>query len=100
MRDNQKNSKDRTHPVGEKLANAFGLFDMSGNVLEWTASEYEDKYRGKEIKILNKSNVQNMLPVLRGDSWNFSTQYLRSANRGRSSAVKRYFFIGFRLVRM
>jgi len=67
-----------TAPVGSFEANPFGLFDVSGNVWEWTCSEYDKKYSG----CINKSKVNDdSLFVLRGGSWFNVAWRLRSANR-------------------
>ena len=85
----------RTAPVGSFSANQFGLFDTLGNVREWTASKYETKYDGEEIK---RKNYANFL-VLRGGSWIVQPWYIRSANRGGWQPDGRYGFDGFRLVK-
>lgn len=61
-----KNSGDTTHPAGRKQPNAFGLYDMSGNVSEWVDGCYNSDCRWR---------------VLRGGSWGNSTGSLRAAYR-------------------
>jgi formylglycine-generating enzyme required for sulfatase activity len=76
-----ENSGNKTHPVGEKKPNGLGLYDMSGNVLEWTDGWYNSsqKYR-----------------VLRGGSWVNSANGLRAAARGYGAPVDRDSNVGFR----
>ena len=79
------NSGSKTHPVGQKQANGYGLYDMSGNLWEWV----EDCYDGDCAK-----------RVLRGGSWDDGPQFVRAADRSRDVTAYRYFNLGFRLARM
>ena len=89
-----KNSGSRTHPVGGKQANAFGLYDMSGNVDEWTCSAFTDHgYDGSEQRC-NDAKVM----VTRGGNFVDQIKFsLRSTLRGKSDRDDRYSFFGFRL---
>ncbi len=96
--------KDRwkyTSPVGSFAANPFGLYDTAGNVWEWTCSEYENRYKGKEMKCLsnNRANDESLF-VLRGGSWNIDAMWMRSANRNRNLRAIRSRIYGARLSRM
>ncbi|RKZ36642.1 MAG: formylglycine-generating enzyme family protein [Gammaproteobacteria bacterium] len=86
-----------TAPVGSFKSNVFGLFDMLGNVWEWTCSEYEDKYNGKEKKCGSKNH--DMRFVVRGGSWINKAMDVRAAAHSRFSHDNRYNNIGFRLAR-
>ncbi|MBE9561965.1 MAG: SUMF1/EgtB/PvdO family nonheme iron enzyme, partial [Proteobacteria bacterium] len=84
----------KTANVGSFAANYFGLYDTVGNVYEWTCSEYETIYNGKE-QYCSKSNENAM--VIRGGSWYSLPNYTRSAARFRSKDGD--FTIGFRIAR-
>ncbi len=88
----------KTSPVGNYNSNKFGLYDTVGNVWEWTCSEYEDKYNGKEKTCINKNS--NKYRVLRGGSWNYDPRYVRTAFRLRSTPYSRVVDDGFRVVVM
>jgi len=90
-----------TAPVGSFAANAFGLFDMLGNVWEWTCSEYESRYKGKEGYCLSKNRAKNKGRfVLRGGSWDILAGWARSTFRIRNSRTNRLWDYGFRLARL
>jgi formylglycine-generating enzyme required for sulfatase activity len=86
----------RTAPVGSFAPNRFGLYDIVGNVWEWTCSKYEEKYSGQE----QQCNLQNPadLGVIRGGSWLSYIKNVRVTNRGKSELSYRQNYIGFRLV--
>jgi formylglycine-generating enzyme required for sulfatase activity len=77
------NSGQTTHPVGQKKPNGWGLYDMAGNVFEWTDSWYDSSRSSR---------------VLRGGGWLSYAEYCRSANRLNLTPDSRSSFIGFRLV--
>lgn len=91
-----------THPVSRKQPNAFGLYDMTGNVWEWVEDSYHDSYNGAPT---NGSIWQGdgALRVFRGGSWDDDPYYARAAirfmvkpaGRERGSGL-----VGFRVARM
>jgi len=91
-------SSNSTNPVATKKPNAFGLFDMSGNVYEWV----EDSYHPTYVNSPTDGSVwqgNGSERVLRGSSWNGSAQDLRATSRERSLPVYRDDDDGFRLAR-
>jgi formylglycine-generating enzyme required for sulfatase activity len=94
------NSDGHTHPVGTKDPNAFGLFDMSGNVWEWVQDGWQDNYQDVPVNGTAwepKEQDKNALRVLRGGSWSSDPWDLPSANRNGGYPGLRDDYIGFRL---
>lgn len=106
------NSEGTTHPVGQKKPNAYGLYDVSGNVWEWTQDWYGILYQ--PLKVTNPTGpVQGEHKVVRGGGFDTTAGGLRTTNRTWihpknrvfskvttfGSAVNEiYNFIGFRCV--
>lgn len=92
------NSGNRARPVGRKQANAFGLFDMSGNAWEWVQDCWHDSYRGAPSDgSAWTDSCKDGGRVLRGGSWNYNARSTRSANRDNYSPDYRFIRSGFRL---
>jgi formylglycine-generating enzyme required for sulfatase activity len=82
------NSNDKYHLVGTKKPNAWGLYDMHGNVAEWTLDQYlPTAYRQRKGEVLNPFQQPTKIypKVVRGGSWMDSPKRLRSASRRPSS---------------
>ncbi|MCL2442897.1 MAG: formylglycine-generating enzyme family protein [Treponema sp.] len=98
-------SRGRTTPVGSFPANAWGLFDMHGNVSEWCWDWYGNYQTGAQTNPTGA--VSGEYRVVRGGAWNHSGRYLRSAYRSIVRVDGRYGFrpgnrfsaLGFRVVR-
>jgi formylglycine-generating enzyme required for sulfatase activity len=93
------NSGGKTHPVGEKKANAFGLHDMHGNVWEWCEDKWHGNYQGAPSDGRAWVDGGNSSRVLRGGSWYISARVARASDRNYLSSVSRYHNLGFRLAR-
>jgi formylglycine-generating enzyme required for sulfatase activity len=93
------NSEHKTQPVGMKLPNAWGLYDMHGNVWEWcndhfsceayqTLKEKDPRFRGDGTEA-----------VFRGGCWDLEAQFSRAAFRGGNLKTHKVSYVGFRIVR-
>ena len=83
----------QTAPVGSFKPNAFGLFDMLGNVMEWTCSQYKESYDGSEQECAVSSHSYS----LRGGSWGNDPRRVRAAYRDNFVQFISYNILGFRL---
>ncbi len=87
------------HPVGRKEANPWGIFDIYGNVWEWTADYYGRDYYRSSRQVAPSGPGKGRLKTVRGGSWNFDKTYCRSTARESYPPHYRSSSIGFRLVR-
>lgn len=97
------NSDDKPHLVGQKQANAFGLYDMHGNVWEWCEDVWHDSYGGRhgapptDGSAWSSGGDSGFRP-LRGGSWHLYSGDLRSSFRHRVASGDRSSVIGLRVV--
>ena len=89
------NSRSQTHPAGEKKANAWGFYDLHGNVWEWCQDWYGAL--GGGIVADPKGPVSGLNRVLRGGSWGVAASRCRSAYRVWNKPGYRDYTLGFRL---
>ncbi len=93
------NAGPRTHPVGQKQANAWGLYDMSGNAYEWVNDGAIYSSPTSPISDPGGSIVHAIAGAVRGGSFNGWSTLLRSATKREVTRAQRGPSLGFRLAR-
>ncbi len=94
------NSGITTHPVGGKKPNAWGLYDMHGNVWEWCQDWYDEGYYANSTTDDPTGPSGGSFRVLRGGCWNYPAWICRSAFRYWLVPGDRIFHLGFRVSRV
>ena len=91
--------RQKTTPIRTFKPNAFGLYDMHGNVLQWCQDWYDKDYYANSPRINPANNLQGDMKarVLRGGCWNYYPWDCRSASRTRFAPDFRHRVIGFRV---
>ena len=96
----RNNSGGKTHPVGQLNPNAWGLYDMHGNVHEWCQDWFDRKYYSKSPSTAPSGPSTGLAKALRGGDWGSEDWYCRCASRSLSLPGRRSNRLGFRLIRM
>ena len=94
-----ENAEGETHVVGTRSANKFGLFDMFGNVDEWTADCYNSNYKNAPTNGSTWTEGSCQFGVVRGGSWAKPLKFLRSKHRDQVSQEAKDDTLGFRVAR-
>ena len=89
--------RKKTVPVDWFQPNPWGLYQVHGNVWEWTGSYYDESYGGAEMQYVSKN--ENRPLAVRGGSWGDIPSEVRSASRKRFAPTHRGINLGFRLAR-
>ncbi|MEC7987917.1 MAG: SUMF1/EgtB/PvdO family nonheme iron enzyme [Myxococcota bacterium] len=95
-----KGNAETTQPVGQKHPNAFGFFDMCGNVYEWCNDIYLPNYYDSRPQVNPVNLNHGRGRSVRGGSWYYGSTFCRVSERGWRPPSKRSDRVGFRIVRL
>ena len=95
----EANSGGRTHPVGGKRPNAWGLYDMHGNAREWCQDWYDSDFYQQSPSRDPQGPASGSSRAIRGGSWFYDPSYARCAYRFGVNPVFTSYGVGFRLAR-
>ncbi len=93
------NSSRKTHPVGQKSPNSWGLHDMHGNVWEWVLDNWNENYIGAPSDGSKWENGSSSYKVGKGGGWGYSANFCRSASRDWYGVNDHGSYLGFRVLR-
>ncbi|MCD4832475.1 MAG: formylglycine-generating enzyme family protein [Bacteroidales bacterium] len=91
------NSKNKTHPVGQKQANELDIYDMAGNIREWCSDWYGSSYYSSSPVNNPQGPSSGSSRVFRGGSWSYDDSRCRVVFRNGYNPDVRSISIGFRL---
>ena len=94
----EANNGNSSHPTAQKRENAYGLFDMLGNVWEWVADWYGSDYYSTSSGLDPSGPTSGTMRVLRGGSWLNPPRLIRFSDRGRSDPDARFNYFGMRCI--
>ncbi len=89
-------AKMKTHPVGTKNPNPYGIYDMCGNVWEWVSDWYQENYYSKSPEKNPQGPEKGFLKILRGGDWDNHQYEVRTTSRHPLSPSLKYSNNGFR----
>jgi formylglycine-generating enzyme required for sulfatase activity/serine/threonine protein kinase/Leucine-rich repeat (LRR) protein len=95
-----KIANGKIHPVGTKLPNGFGLFDMHGNSYEWCGDYFDEKWYSASSPNDPTGPAAGSNRVVRGGDWHYNASFCRSAFRFSQPPAARYHNTGLRIVRV